>query len=329
MSQGLWTKEYAIHRFHVHNENHGRKLIATFGTDDFTFDIRVSPDLKSPPYYHRAIWRRLIINTSTGGHTLEIHSIGSAYWRLLSDFQKKGYNTGGKMEEAIRSLCRDYGVPITISYTTRDPITEFNIMYQPGCSGWDFISRYIIPRFPDVVAITCRNGKDLRLENVDKMDQAILDRGCIIRQRKETSQFEFFSVGGGVLDIDWLDPVSGITTNNLIGEQIEDTSKRHVTSCRFETIDPALRIMVNRNEVRRRYRHVILELRGFVICSGHLSPSYKLRCDDAQVDGTVFGVRHVIAESKEYVMHVSMWDNKPANDIDALNQQPVTKVYSV
>ncbi len=305
--QGVNMYDWAVHSFSALNLEHAGKVIETLmGQEEMKFRIHATPELQSELYHHHPIHSTLNENRS-GPSTFEIHSIGHAHWKLLKDQQRRGFRTGGKVENAVTEVCQQAGVTIESSVKS-DKNEEFDIMYQPGCSHWDFIVRYLIHRFDEAVAVTTRDCKSLKFEQLDKFEKLDIPTGLIIRNTSIDSPFQAHTLGGGQIEANWQNPYAWLpSTSFKLGEPIPGNKSRAIDVQRFATIPALATVTGNRNKWHSSPKTRSLALQGFVPPAGNFSPSYILKCDDAELNAIVVEVSHIIKNSKYQVM-ASLWD---------------------
>lgn len=306
--QAVNDYDRAIHRFAVANPEHAKKVSdGIMAQDDLKFRIHASSELQSGLYHHRPIFTRTVENRSEGSPFVEIHTIGHAHWKLLKGQQFKGFRTGGAVENAIREVCQQAGVTVEISATS-EALDEFDILYQPGCSYWDFITRYLIPRFGETIFVTTRDCQSLKLEQADKLETLNIDTVTIIVKENSEAPFQQYTLGGGKLSTQWLDPFHNKAVIPLdTGSPLHGSESRSVSMNRFYDRGTVQAVSRGKNKLAARYKLMSLTLRGFIPPTGNLSPSYILKCPMAEIDGILVSVSHVIKGSK-YQIRANLWD---------------------
>lgn len=306
--QGFNVYDRAVHKFAVLNMEHAEKVSkALMEKDELQFKIHAAPGLESKPYYHHPIRCSVNENRGVGKPTIDLHTIGHAHWTLLKDAQFKGYKTGGKVESAIQSVCQEAGVSVEVKAKGTQS-EDFNIMYQPGCSHWDFIAKYLLQRFPKAVVLTTKNGKEMILEQANKLESLTLDNAVVVVNEKIESPFSAFTSGGGKFDGHWQHPFKDDDTRLVpVGNEIKGTKVRTIDISRFTEREAASVYIGNQNDWAYQYKTRALLLQGFIAPEGNFAPAYILKCEKAEIDGAVFYVKHIVKGAKYRVM-ANVWN---------------------
>lgn len=300
MRQATNQRTHAVHYFQMADQKIARKIYNEFlAKEEIKFAIRTQH--AESDWYTHAPLIGIIHDTFSGGDdsrpVVEIHTLDKASSKMLKNSRSEAVQSGGKIEDAIRAVCQKTGTKFrVVPPFDAQAIEEFKVLYQPGCSDWDFVAKYLTPRAPIAAAVGLQGGDTIMLFDRSKpnTDELAVPKGFAANVRTMDTLLDIYARGGEEYSSHWVSPLDGKVHQFSNGSE---PTTRQVICHKYNKQETARAVLTGRN-MRKDIDDVqIVEiLAGGIRPGKFVAPGVTIRGESPVGEGFLAGVDHLLED---------------------------------
>lgn len=296
MKQEMNHRTTASHIFMVADQAAAERIYKEFmGKDEIKFKIQTQNG-QTGFYYHAPLAGVNHLTFSGGSNDnqpiIEIHTTDVSVDKMFRHSRRMAIQTSGNVSDAIRTVCQKTGIEYEAKNLTIAAVEEFKALYQPGCSDWDFITRYLLPRLPIAGALVWQDGKKLQLFDRSKPNDDVLEFPAVFTKnhRKADLKLETYVAGGGDYLAYWVSPVGNV---EKMGDGVEPKARQHHVQ-KFLTTAAVKAVTKGRNLRKGNNAITVVESHGAIRDGKYIAPGATFKGDGFDTNGFLTAARHQI-----------------------------------